>query len=134
MQRLISDGTLGELDRDAKSPDETTRNKARTAATFVRDFPGVDGAYQIPWTEDEDDDADDDEDGSWRTVSVDGGERLGMTMPSEQTPVAGWTSVPHERPPLRDDAESERRRQHREAMVLHEGAGGFEEGDIIRPR
>lgn len=30
--------------------------------------------------------------------------------------------------------ETERRRRRREAMVLHEGSGRLEEGDIIRPR
>lgn len=32
------------------------------------------------------------------------------------------------------EAEAERRRRRREAMVLHEGNGRVEEGDIIRPR
>ena len=58
-----------------------------------------------------------------------------MVVPSAEDPVAGWTSVPRERP-VDDvgDEEVERRRRRREAMVLHEGSGRVVEGDIIRPR
>ncbi|KAK3714672.1 hypothetical protein LTR37_007652 [Vermiconidia calcicola] len=53
-------------------------------------------------------------------------------VPSEENPVAGWTNVPRERPVAGED-EAERRRNRREAMVLHEGEGGVLESDIIRP-
>lgn len=54
----------------------------------------------------------------------------GTLIPSLENPVAGWTNVPRERP---TESEAERRRRRREAMVLREGEGGVEEGDIIRP-
>lgn len=52
-------------------------------------------------------------------------------IPSEDDPVAGWAAVPRERD---SSVEAELRRRRREAMVLHEGVGGFGEEDIIRPR
>ena len=64
----------------------------------------------------------------WTDPSASAG--AGVVVPSVANPVAGWTNVPRERPP---ESEAERRRQRREAMVLREGDGGVEEGDIIRP-
>lgn len=49
-----------------------------------------------------------------------------------QLPVAGWTAVPRES--LESAEGAEVRRNRREAIVLHEGAGGVEESDIIRPQ
>ena len=57
-----------------------------------------------------------------------------VLVPSPQSPVAGWTNVPRERPFNGDDEELERRRRRREAMVLHEGSGAVREDDIFRPR
>lgn len=55
-------------------------------------------------------------------------------VPNERESVAGWVEVPRERGPQHDESEEEIRTGRREAMVLHEGDGRVEAGDIIRPQ
>ena len=125
--------------RDHQSKDKEIYNRAKTANDFLAqwgDLPGsaprrhsrsvsLDSSPQVSIEED-------------TPLTDDGGGGAewadGIVVPSPLNPVAGWTDVPRERPLSGDVDELERRRNRREAMVLHEGAGSLAESDIIRPQ
>lgn len=87
---------------------------------------------------DEDKDEDEDEDAPPGRLSpvlgVDGNVTYQEFVPSVRNPVAGWTSVPRERPINGDDdndGEVEARRRRREAVVVYEGEEEVEQAGII---
>lgn len=131
---------------DTASSDPTLRGKARTALSFLRSWAagdplgrlsphegigrrggGISDAALSPsvLSNDYEFDLGTAPESDWIRASRDRG-----FIPSEDDPVAGWAAVPRERD---DSADAELRRRRREAMVLHEGVGGLEEEDIIRP-
>lgn len=144
------------LTKDLNSLDEMARNRAKTAVKFIEDYdlPPDMRRRILPYSSEAG--GADTESPSMSPVvdrpelttaeltrrladgvgGVAGGDGWAdaMVVPSPQNPVAGWTSVPRERPVDDDIEETERRRRRREAMVLHDGAGTIGEEDIIRPR
>ncbi|KAK5124109.1 hypothetical protein LTR85_001812 [Meristemomyces frigidus] len=140
------------LAQDSYSKDETIRRQARTAVTFLKDYPlppygDGDTGFELPWTPTRHHPADDDDAAfEWTPDSLpdlidpreaDEQLTLGDGVRAIPTPVGRWSDGTGDIPEPRaahGALETERRRRRREAMVLHEGSGGIVEGDIIRPR
>lgn len=124
--------------RDMRSKDKEIYNRARTANDFLVDWGDLPGSVPRRNSRSYSPDSSSEviaEEIRERLMDGDGGAEWadGGVVPSALNPVAGWTDVPRERPFGGDVEEVERRRNRREAMVLHEGAGRVEESDIIRP-
>lgn len=127
------------LTKDSYSQDEVLRRQARTAVSFLKDWPLPPGAeHDLPSTPLGFRNDDDDRPASFEWTPDSLPDLIDPADVDErERAVAGWERVLHAHPGSRvayDAVETERRRRRREAMVLHEGSGRIEEGDIIRPR